>query len=190
MINQLVAKGLRAQLKMGNFVTGQLIVDLDFREGVPPVGINYSGLYPELPTIAAPLSKITNSLSLIVEKFEKLPIEEIGQSLQNTVSGAERLVNSDELKKTMTSLNETLNQIKMLIESLDSKTDYKIGETLDEVQRLLKSAESVLKNGSPLQQEVQETLNEISQAARSIRNAAETLERHPDAFIYGKDEYK
>jgi paraquat-inducible protein B len=187
-INQLVAKGLRAQLKMGNFVTGQLIVDLDFRKGVPLAEINYSGPYPELPTIAAPLSKITNSLSLIIEKLENLPIEEIGNSLQNTVSGAERLVNSDELKTTMTSLNETLNQIKILIEDLDSKTANKIGETLDEVQQLLRSAKAVLKNGSPLQQEMQEMLNEISQAARSIRNAAETLERHPDAFIYGKDE--
>lgn len=189
-IDQLVTKGLRAQLKMGNFVTGQLIVDLDFHKGAPPAGINYASQYPELPTMPAPLSKITNSLSLIIEKLERLPIEEIGHSLQNTVSGAERLVNSDELKKTMGSVNETLRQIKTLIEGLDSKTAFKIGETLDEAQKLLQSAEAVLKNGSPLQQEMQEMLKEVSQAARSIRNAAETLERHPDAFIYGKDENK
>jgi paraquat-inducible protein B len=189
-IDQLVTKGLRAQLKMGNFVTGQLIVDLDFHKGAPPAGINYTSQYPELPTIPAPLSKITNSLSLIFEKLERLPIEEIGNSLQNTVSGAERLVNSDELKNTMGSVNETLRQIKTLIEGLDSKTAFKIGETLDEAQKLIQSAEAVLKNGSPLQQEMQEMLKEVSQAARSIRNAAETLERHPDAFIYGKDENK
>ena len=189
-IDQLVAKGLRAQLKMGNFVTGQLIVDLDFHKGAPLASIDYTSQYPELPTIPAPLSKITNSLSLIIEKLERLPIEEIGKSLQNTVSGAERLVNSDELINTMTSVNETLNQIKALIEGLDSKTSLKIGKTLDEAQKLLQSAAAVLKNGSPLQQEMQEMLKEISQAARSIRNAAETLERHPDAFIYGKDENK
>lgn len=189
-IDQLVTKGLRAQLKLGNFVTGQLIVDLDFHENVPSASINYSGQYPELPTIPAPLGKITNNLSQIIEKLEALPIKEIGASLQNTVFGAERLVNSAELRSTLLSVNQTLANIQDLVKSLDSKTALKIGETLEQAQKVMQSAEEVLKNGSPLQHEMQQMLKEVSQAARSIRNAAEMVERHPDAFIYGKEEYK
>lgn len=189
-IDQLVAKGLRAQLKLGNFVTGQLIVDLDFHENVPAAKINYSEQYPELPTIPAPLGKITNSLGQIIEKLEALPIEEIGTSLQNTVLGAERLINSKELRNTLLSVNQTLTNIQDLVDSLNSKTALKIGNTLEQAQKLLQSADAVLKNGSPLQHEIQGMLQEVSQAARSIRNAAEMVERNPDAFIYGKEEYK
>lgn len=189
-VDQLVAKGLRAQLKLGNFVTGQLIVDMDFHKGAQTATIDYSGQYPELPTMPAPLGKITNSLSQIVEKLENLPIEEIGDSLQKTVLGAERLVNSKELKETLMSVNETLANIQNLVEGFDSQTALKMGSTLEQAEQVLRSAEAVLKNGSPLQHEMQQMLKEVSQAARSIRNAAETLERHPDAFIYGKEEYK
>ncbi len=190
MIDRLVAKGLRAQLKMGNFVTGQLIVDLDFHKAAPITRIDYSGIYPEFPTIPTPLGKITNSLSEIITKLENLPIEEIGVGIQNTVLGAERLVNSQELKTTLNSLNRTLSDVQSLVGALKSETGPQIGDTLQDAQQLIQSADNMLKNGSPLQHEIQGVLKEISRAARSIRNAAETLERHPDAFIYGKEEYK
>ncbi|MGD9210155.1 MAG: MlaD family protein, partial [Desulfobacteraceae bacterium] len=189
-IDQLVQKGLRAQLKLGNVVTGQLIVDLDFHDNVPLAEINYSGQYPELPTIPEPLSKITGSLTQIIEKLENLPIEEIGVGLQNTVLGVERIVNSNEIKKSMETLNETLLQIQSIVKKIDSGPAKQLERTLNQTEQLLQSAEMLLKEESPLQHEIQQMLNEMSQAARSIRNAAETLDRHPDAFIYGKDEDK
>ena len=42
---RIVKQGLRAQLESGNLLTGQLIVQLDFHEGVPPAEIVYGGKY-------------------------------------------------------------------------------------------------------------------------------------------------
>jgi len=51
----LVEKGLRAQLKQGNLLTGQLYIDVDMYPDEPPRKIIYGGSYPELPTIPTPI---------------------------------------------------------------------------------------------------------------------------------------
>ena len=55
----LVEKGLRAQLKQGNLLTGQLFIDLDMYPDAPPRKIEYGGKYPELPTVPTPMEEIT-----------------------------------------------------------------------------------------------------------------------------------
>ena len=42
----LVERGLRAQLKSGNLLTGELLVDLDFHPESPPAKLDRSGAYP------------------------------------------------------------------------------------------------------------------------------------------------
>ncbi|MCB1777545.1 MAG: MCE family protein, partial [Candidatus Competibacteraceae bacterium] len=58
--DQLVAKGLRAQLKTGNLLTGALIVDLDVYPEAPARTINWGKSYPELPTVPTSLEEIRN----------------------------------------------------------------------------------------------------------------------------------
>ncbi len=50
-LERLVERGLRAQLKMGNLLTGQLYVDLDFYPDAKQARIEKSGQYPVMPTI-------------------------------------------------------------------------------------------------------------------------------------------
>jgi paraquat-inducible protein B len=44
----------------------------------------------------------------------------------------------------------------------------------------------VISDDAPLIVELEETLREISAAARSIRQLANSLEQHPEALIQGK----
>ena len=48
-MDRLVEKGLRAQLKTGSFVTGQLYVDLDLHPKAAPAKINWDGSKPRAP---------------------------------------------------------------------------------------------------------------------------------------------
>ena len=50
-LDKLVASGLRAQLKSGNLLTGQLIVSLDIFKNAKPAQIVWSGPVPEIPTV-------------------------------------------------------------------------------------------------------------------------------------------
>ena len=109
-MDYLVGKGMRAQLKTGSLITGQLLVALDMHPEAPPAKINWEGSYPEVPTVPTAMEEITTSLTQLLKKLEKLPVEQIGNDLRDTVSGAKRLINSAELQQSVKALDQTLNQ--------------------------------------------------------------------------------
>ena len=185
-LEKLVEKGLRAQLKTGSLLTGQLLVDLDFHPDAPKAKVVYGGRYPEVPTVPRPLEEITVSLAHVVEKIEKLPLEAIGKDLRDTVRGASRLVNSAELHESVRVLKETLEQTRLLAENLNTEVMSKVNASLDHVGKTLAAAESMVSQDSALQYSLKKTLEEVGDAARAIQNMASYLERHPEALIRGK----
>lgn len=215
MNDYLVEEGLRAQLKTGSLITGQLYVELDFHPEAAPAKINRQGAYPQFPTIPTAMEEITTSLTQLLKKFEKLPIEQIGNDLRDTVQGAKRLVNSAELQEALTALNQTLTQAQEFSASLNKRITpelrsavanlnttlmhtRKLAQNFDrtavpELDATLKAAQSTLSaikgsvsKDSSLYYELMRVFKELSGAARSIRVMADYLERNPDALIYGK----
>ncbi len=215
LMDRLVEKGLRAQLKTGSFVTGQLYVDLDIHRDVPPAKIDWNGANPELPTVPGQMEEVTTNLTALMEKLKGFPIEEIGAGLKDTVQGAGRLVNSPDLVQAIKDLQGTIESFRNVAGDLDRQVmpDLKkaagaFGETMKDTQGLVKAmrsdlapalqqavveaqktllaAQMTLSSESPLQHELKQVLSELSTAARSIRVMADYLERHPDALIRGK----
>ncbi len=146
--DQLVAQGMRAQLKTGNLLTGKLIVEMGIYDKVKTAAIDYSGEYPVLPTVPTSLEELTNRVAAILDKLEQFPIDRIGSNMDKTLEGLQLTVT--QTQKTLLALGKTLS------------TD------------------------SPLQQEMQKTLEELSGAARSLRLLADYLERNPEAILRGK----
>jgi paraquat-inducible protein B len=192
-LEQLVAKGLRAQLQTGSLLTGQLFVELDFHPDAPPAKIIYDGIFPQIPTIPAQMEMLRASVTQLLNKLEKLPIDEIGNSLLNTVRNAEKITDSAELKQAIANLNKTLkntNQFtadfnKKITPQLNSAT-AQLNATLKTANKALADAGSVVNPDSALYRQLNRAMKELSDAAHSIRVLAEYLERHPDALIYGK----
>jgi phospholipid/cholesterol/gamma-HCH transport system substrate-binding protein len=60
--------------------------------------------------------------------------------------------------------------------------------TFAQAKDTLSTAKGIVDENSGLRYELGNTLEELSAAARSIRNMAEYLERHPEALIHGKGE--
>jgi paraquat-inducible protein B len=60
--------------------------------------------------------------------------------------------------------------------------DEKLPALMATSEKTVASFEGVASPGSQLN----ETLRELSEAARAVRGLAETLERQPDALLYGK----
>jgi paraquat-inducible protein B len=146
--DQLVAQGMRAQLKTGNLLTGKLIVDMDIYDKVKTAAIDYSGTYPVLPTVPTSLEEITSRVATILDKLEQFPIDRIGKNMDATLEGLQL--------------------------------------TVTQTQKTLLALEKTLSTDSPLQQEMQQTLEELSGAARSLRLLADYLERNPEAILRGK----
>ena len=193
MMDSLVKRGLRAQLKTGNLLTGQLLVDFDFHEEAEPARIDWKGDAPVFPTVPAPLEEMTTSLVQLLHKLERIPIEEIGSNLRETTSGASKLVNSAQLREAIFALNETAQQARQMTTKLNTdltpqaETAIKqLNQTLEQARQTLEDLGGAVNPDSALYGELKRTLTELADAARSIRVMADYLERHPDALIKGK----
>jgi len=185
-IERLVEKGLRAQLKTGSLLTGQLYVDVDIYPDAPPAQVTYEGAYPVIPTLPSSMEEIRASLTGVLAKIEKLPIEEIGDQLRGTLEGTNRLTNSTELQEAVRNLNATLAKTHQLAQTLNAQVAVEAGNTLRDAQLTLSNVNATLSPESSLYQEIQLLVQELSAAARSVRIMADYLERHPDALIRGK----
>jgi paraquat-inducible protein B len=183
----LVSKGLRAQLKRGNLLTGQLFVELNFHPDAPVRNIVWEGKYPVLPTIASPLEEITTGVAQLITRLEKFPLEQIGKSVRNTFQNAEHLMASPELEESIQSLNHSLKQINAFSSYLNEDMIPAVTTTLEKTQKTLTEAENILRSDSQLRHRLNHALTELADAARSVRLLVDYLEQHPEALIKGKD---
>jgi len=186
MLDELITRGLRAQLKTSSLLTGQLSIDLKFHPRASPAAIVYENDYPVLPTSPTPWDELTTSVTNLIQSLGELPIKQIGSNLSGTLEGTDRLMNSSELLGAPQDLSETLREIRQLVRTLDSHVAAEVITTLDQAQKTLITAEKTLSPNSPFHHNMIETLKGLSAAARSFRFLADYLERHPDALIYGK----
>ncbi len=79
-----------------------------------------------------------------------------------------------------------MTQIKEFSYKLNHQLEPELSDTLIETKKTLVTIQDTLQNDSPLQQDMQSTLRELTKAARSIKNLADYLERHPESLIKGK----
>ncbi|HHO76462.1 MAG TPA: MCE family protein [Deltaproteobacteria bacterium] len=213
-ITTLSTQGLKAQLKLQNLITGQLIIELDFHPGKPVKLVNSETRYPEIPTITSSFEEFTNALV-------QLPLDELITKLISAVEGIDRMANSQELAESFHTMNQTLKDLQHLIKGIDSRIDpiaSGIEATVGDAQNFVRnfdkqisslqsnidlaakaargamlqaektfdSIENITSGDSALIYQMTRTLEELSAAARSIRAWTDYLERHPEALIRGK----
>lgn len=196
MMDRLVANGLRARLKTGNLLTGQLIIDFDLLANAEPASIDHSGRYPVLPTAPGTISSITQSLTAILEKLEQLPLEEIGQSLSRATAGLDGLINDPDLQASVRSMKRVLQQADQLLSLFNDKgapmmdeitlLSNKARQMVKQAERTFKALERTTSDQGVMGSELVRTLRELSAAARSVRAVADYLERYPEALVQGK----
>jgi paraquat-inducible protein B len=171
-------RGMRAQLRSGNLLTGQLYVAFDTFPNAPKAKIDWSQDPTELPVVPSTVSDIEAKLTGIVTKLEKLPLDAIGE----------------ELKKTLVSLDQTLKDAGKAVNRIDTDVTPGLKTTLDDLRGTIGVVDRVLNNTdatlvgkeAPAQQELRDALQEITRAARSLRVLADYLEQHPESLIRGK----
>jgi paraquat-inducible protein B len=172
-------RGLRAQLRTGSLLTGQLYVSFDYYPKAPKVkAINWNSDTPELPVVPGSLTELEAKLTSILDKVDRMPLEAIGNAL----------------KKDLEDLDGTLADVRKLLQSADSELVPKLNTDLEGLQRVLTKLERMVDNAdatllspdAPAQQELRDALTEFTRAARSVRVLIDYLERHPESPIRGK----
>ena len=171
-LEYMVSRGLRAQLRTGNLLTGQLYIALDFFPKAPPVKIDTSSSVIVLPTIPNSLDEIQSQIAEIAKNLSKVPFDQIAADLQ----------------KTLGTMNRTLLNAEQLTKSLNNDVAPEITSAMKDVRKTLDNANRTLSDNSPLQQDIRQTLQELTRSAASLRVLTDYLERHPESLIRGKQE--
>lgn len=161
---RLVDRGLRAQLRTGNLLTGQLYVALDFHPDAPPArAAALADGTMEIPAIPGELGEIQASLRAILKKIEGVPFDDLGREAQ----------------RTLVTLNKTLAR-------LDTTLAGANAELIPELRDSLRTIGATLAQDAPAQQDTRAALRAMTDAARSLKALADGLERNPESLIRGR----
>lgn len=159
-LNELIQHGLRARLATQSYLTGQLMIELVFQPNTPVVlkRKNQDGVF-EIPTTYSTIKELSQGI-------QKLPVKDM-------VDRANRILNTLEenlpvLLPQFTTLLESMNQLSLKADALLPQSKVTINKT-----------NKTLDNAN-------ETLADISAAARSLKNLTDYLERHPESILKGK----
>ncbi len=167
LLQRLVESGLRAQARTGNLLTGQMYVALDFPPKVAKDSLDVDGTVAVIPTVPGTLSDVQPQLAEIVAKINKVPFDDIGRNL-----------------------NDTLVQARKTIDGLGPEAQSSMAEvkrTLQSVQDSLSRANrSLFDPSAPFQRNTEQTLIDLQRAAQSIRVLTDYLQRHPESLLRGK----
>ena len=209
---KLIEMGLRAQLITQSFITGQLMIQLDFFPkskvcyAPPQVDKDYTD-YVVIPTCASTSERLAKALG-------DLDLKAIEKNLNSSLAGIDRLVNNPDLAASLRTLNDTLKDARKLLARVDRQVDpladdlkktvkdfgklaknvdARVGgvttgfeKTMADLDTTLAAAKGVLSQDSPLMVELENALKEISAMSRSIRQLTNYLDQHPEALIRGK----
>jgi paraquat-inducible protein B len=188
LLDELVAHGFRAEIKSGSLLTGQLFIGLDFVAKARPASIDWSANPPRFPTIPGSMEQLQKSLMLIVQRIEKLPLEQLAGDAGKTIRSLDAALKSADklLKSVDASVVPEARQV--LSEARKSLEDVR--STLGEARKTMGGANQVLSADAPVQVDLRETLREVSRAAQSLRVLGDYLEQHPESLIRGKREDK
>lgn len=163
LLSAFVKQGLRAQARSANLITGQLYISLSFIPNAAPVVFDTAARPLRIPTVPGSLDKVQEQLQAVVDKISKLPLDEIANNLNGTLS---------EMQKTLRQVNsDVLPQVR---------------GTLQQTQKALAAANSTFAEDSPERQQLSQAMNEVQRTARSVRVLTDFLSRNPEALIRGR----
>jgi len=174
LVAESVAKGLRASLKTGSLLTGQLYVDLDFQKDAQVAAVTHVEGYDVIPTTASSgIEDLQEKVGALLEKFKALPIEKTVETANQTLAAANLAVaNVEKLTGQGGSLDQTLKNTEKITAQLAGNQD--ISATLHNLRST--SAE--------LNTTVGDLSVQFKKVGQNLTEASDTVKRQPWRLIW------
>ena len=192
LMGRLIDHGLRARVRTGNLLTGQLYVAMSFLPHSPKVQFDPKARPLTIPTVPGSFDKLQEQMANVVDKLDKVPFDSIGKNLDRTLAGLDatlKQVNGQTLpalKNTLHDVRKTMETANDALKQVNGQTLPAFKNTLQDVQKTMGAANETLSRDSPLQQNLDAALQEMRRMARSLRVLADYLGVHPEALIRGR----
>jgi len=181
-------QGFRTQIKSGNLITGQKIVNVDFFKDVPAANParDDSDRYWIVPSIPAAGAELVSDLALVAQNLSQVPFDKIGQDLSIAMDGMGQIFGSEDLRNAVDALSATLQETETLVKNINTDIAPALASTLDQTEKTAASVRTLLDADTGTQREITQLVIELTDATRSLRALTEYIEQHPESFIRGK----
>jgi paraquat-inducible protein B len=136
LIDSLVARGVRAQLRTGNLLTGSSIVAFDYFPQAPRATVDWSQNPVQLPTTRGQLEATEERVTDIINKLDQMPLQQIGDELREAIATLNRTLASTD--QTMVAARGTLDNANSLVGPNSTQAE-ELSSALLEVSRAARS---------------------------------------------------
>jgi paraquat-inducible protein B len=147
-------------------VTGLLYVALDFLPGTPITLVQQANgdyKYPEIPTLPTSLQQAKDVFTQILSKLDEIDFKALIASLESTVDGIKRTVNSPDLQATIRSLRQTMPKVDEAVVNMRN-----LAGTMNDNVKIL---------AADLQQTSGDARLALKQAGDALKQTEETMKR-------------
>jgi paraquat-inducible protein B len=214
LVEELIARGLRAQLNSQSLLTGLLYIQLDFHPGSELVLVPLETPYIQIPTIPTELERLTRQFNevdfaTLVDDAEailaglrefstSLEFRQLPAQLASSLDSLEGLTAqlSVQLASTGPKLDSSLKSADLALKRMDSSLEGLVADlrqslagfdrAVASADLTIRSAGDMVSEGSPTQYQLNEALRELALAGRALRSLVRTLEEQPESLIRGR----
>ncbi|MDA0813384.1 MAG: MlaD family protein, partial [Verrucomicrobia bacterium] len=183
MMIEAVRTGLRASLKTGSLLTGQLFVDLDFYEAFDegePAVMAQQGEHPVIPTRSAGLARIEDKVMQVLDQIEKLQLGPVVDNANAALASITTAV--EDARGTIAHITKASAELEaVLSDESTRKLPDEIKQTLSATRETLEG----LNRDSVVYEEITVAVAELQKAARTVATLADSIERQPNSLIFG-----
>ncbi len=162
LLTSLIERGLRAQLRIGNLLTGQLYVAMAVFPDAKPVSFKMEE-EPFIPTVPNNLDQLQQQINSILTKLDKVPFEGLGADL-----------------------SQLLRVTASLVKGLDTRLAPEAQAMLRQASKSLAAVGGALNPEAGLPVNANAVLQELSRTARSLRELSDYLQAHPESLLRGR----
>ncbi|NTU42278.1 MAG: MCE family protein [Nitrospirales bacterium] len=169
-IEPLIERGLKAQLQIQSYVTGQLTVNLDLLPDKPAKLVGLDKRYPEIPTVPRDIEQLAKTL-------QDLDLEKLYKKFLGAVEGVEAIVNAPGAHELLSTANAGLKQAGKTLTAIETGT----GKTMEQAEKTLTVIERVAQDkAAPALLQAEKTLLAVESlaqddAGRTLKQAEKTL---------------
>jgi paraquat-inducible protein B len=190
----LIEKRLRVVLESSSFLTGQKVLSLRYVPGAAAESVGSEGEALVLPSETLGLEELSTAAAEIASSLNRIPFREIGDNLNRTLASVDRIVAGPEFGGAIASLDATFKELHALVQRADAGLTpalSRLPAISERLEHAVEQADAAFGRGgygsnSTTQRNLERMMDQVGDAARSIRLLADYLNRHPEAVISGR----
>lgn len=227
-LQELVDKGLRAQLEVGGLATGLLFVELDFMDPAkyPDTSNATDVKYVVIPSAPSEISEfrasavtlLANATTLLARmqeidfkglstelkgliaearlRIEGVDFKGLAAQWKKTGESVDALARSPDTLRALANLNKTLDALQSTIGKLDTQVDSNGTElkatlvqakaALESFNAAAQSARGFINAQQDFGADATKALERVAEAAESVQQLADFIERNPNSLVSGR----